>query len=154
MIIEIQKISKGGSTYSGEWTPEFLDLAEDKFIRPKGPVRYALTAEVVSDQVIVRGWLEAELDLLCVVCADFFSTTVRVSSFLRAYAIESETETLDLTEDIREDILLEVPHYPRGEPDETGHCRECGRDLSQREEIRSEETPPEMWDPLNRLKLF
>lgn len=154
MIIDIQKISEGGSTYTGENPPASLDLEGDRFVRPKGPVRYELTAEVVSNQVIVRGWLETELDLLCVVCAEFFSTTVRVSSFLRAYAIESGTETLDLSEDIREDILLEVPHYPRGEPDETGHCRECGRDVCQKDVVRPVGTPPEVWDPLNRLKLF
>ncbi len=153
MIIEIQKISENGSTYEGALPPESLDLEGDKFIRPKGDVRYVLTAEIVSEQVIVRGSLETELDLLCVVCAEFFSTTVRVSSFLRAYAIKPGMERLDLTEDIREDILLEVPHYPRGETDETEHCRVCGRNLKTNTEARSTESTTEVWDPLNRLKL-
>ena len=153
MIIDIQKISEGGSTYVGEMPPESLDLEGDKFIRAKSPIRYELTAEIVSEQLIVRGFVETELDLLCAVCADFFSTTVRVSSFLRAYALESGMECLDLTDDIREDILLVVPHYPRGEADDTDHCRQCGRSLKKEDEPRSTETPPEVWDPLNRLKL-
>lgn len=153
MIIDIQKISEGGTTYEGEMPPEYLDLEGDKFIRPKGPVRYELSAEIVSDQIIVQGWVETELDLLCVVCAEFFSTTVRVSSFLRAYAIESGMERLDLTEDIREDVLLVIPHYPRGDVDETEHCRICGRNLRKKQKARSAESPAEIWDPLNRLKL-
>lgn len=153
MIIEIHKISEGGSRYTGELPPESLDLEGDKFIRALVPVRYDLTAEIVSEQVIVQGAVETELDLLCVVCAEFFSTTVRVSSFLRAYAIESGMETLDLTEEIREDILLVIPHYPRGEPDETDHCRQCGKNLQKKEEPRAAESPSALWDPLNRLKL-
>lgn len=152
MIIDIQKISPEGSDYSGEMPPEKLDLEGDKFIRPTSGVQYRLRAEVVSDQVIVRGMVEAELDLLCVVCADFFSTTVRISSFLRAYPIEPGLETIDLTEDIREDILLEVPHYPRGETENREQCRRCGRDLKPAPLNRDVERAPEIWDPLNRLK--
>ena len=153
MIIDIQKISEGGSTYTGELPPESLDLEGDKFIKPRGAVRYDLTAEIVSEQLIVQGSVETELDLLCVVCAEFFSTTVRVSSFLRAYAIEPGMERLDLTEDIREDILLEVPNYPRGETEDREQCRRCGRELRKEDRSRSKESPPEVWDTLNRLKL-
>lgn len=153
MIIEIAKISEQGSTYTGELPAEVMDLEGDKFIQPDGPVAYELNADVVSDQVIIQGWVEARLKLLCVVCADFFSTTVRVSSFLRAYPIEPGLEVIDLTGDIREDILLEVPHYPRGAADEQEQCRECGRDLKEKEPEPPAGSPPDLWNPLDQLKL-
>lgn len=153
MIIDIQKISENGTTYSGELPKEAMDLEGEKFIRPHGPVTYELTAELVSDQLIVRGWVETVLDLMCVVCADFFSTKVAVSSFLRAYPIQTGLETIDLTDDIREELLLVVPYYPRGETDEQERCIECGRRVAKEHSDPDADQPSDVWDPLNRLKL-
>lgn len=154
MIIDIPKIAEGGSTYQGELPPEIMDLAADKFVQPGGPISYALTAEIVSDQLIITGQLETTLKLMCAVCADFFSTSIRVSSFLRAYPLEAGQECLDLTDDIREDILLEVPNYPRGNIDAEGHCLTCGRDVNRLLKPNGEdESPPDCWGPLDNLKM-
>ncbi len=154
MIIELPKIAEGGSTYDGELPSAIMDLDADKFVQPSGPVAYVLTAEIVSDQLIVTGQVETTLKLLCSVCADFFSTTIRVSSFLRAYPLEAGQEVVDLTEDIREDILLEVPNYPRGNIDEDGHCRTCGRDVKRLlGPDKGPEPPPDCWGPLDDLKM-
>ncbi len=152
MIIDIQKISAEGSTYSGDLPHDVLGLEGDKFIRPAGPVGYHLKAEIVSDQVIVSGELEAELELMCVVCADFFSTMIVISSFLRAYPIHSGLESIDLSADIREEILLAVPYYPRGEPEDRETCRRCGRNLRPGPDKPPPGDPSEVWGPLNRLK--
>lgn len=153
MIIHIPKISEAGSVYEGELPKAMLELDGDRFIRPKSDIRYHLRAEIVSDQVIVQGWIETELDLLCVACADFFSTKVRVSSFLRACTIHPGMETIDLTAEIREDILLEVPYYPRGERDENDVCKVCGRAASELEVPPPPDTDSGVWDSLNDLKL-
>jgi uncharacterized protein len=153
MIIEIQKISAEGSTYQGELAPAILDLENDKFIQAHKPVQYDLRAEIVTDQVLVSGQIRTELDLLCVACAEFFSTIVQVSSFLRAYSIQSNLETIDLTDEIREEILLAVPYYPRGEVDEHERCKRCGRDTKQIGNVSPPADSPEIWDTLNRLQL-
>jgi uncharacterized metal-binding protein YceD (DUF177 family) len=153
LLIPIARISEDGSSFKGELPPEAMDLEGDRFIRPKGPIHYDLRAEIVSGQVLVQGTVETELDLLCAACADFFSTTIRLSSFLHAYAIDPDLEVLDLTEDVREDILLEVPHYPRGQLDELGCCMVCGRDASKQEVTRPAEAPPETWSVLDKLNL-
>ena len=153
MIIHIPKISEDGSLYEGELPSSILELDDDRFIRPNSGVIYHLKAEIASDQVIIQGWLEARLDLLCVACADFFSTNVRVSSFLRACTIRPGLETIDLTDDIREEILLAVPYYPRGERDENDVCKECGRAASELETPAPPEPSTGVWDSLNGLKL-
>lgn len=153
MIIHIPKISEAGSVYDGELPRSLLDLEDDRFIRPQGDIKYHLRAEIVSDQVIVQGWLETGLDLLCVACADFFSTKVRISSFLRACTICPGLETIDLSDDIREEILLAVPYYPRGERDENDRCKECGRAASELRMTPPPEPSTGVWDSLNGLKL-
>ncbi len=112
MIIEVERISEDGSTYEGAEPGAVLELEKDKFAHADGPVRYRVEARIVSRQVVVRGRLTADVSLLCGRCGGFFSTRIEVSSFLRAFSISDGTETLDLTADFREDILLELPSYP------------------------------------------
>ena len=130
-----------------------MELEGDEFIRATRPVEYELRVEIVSDQVLVHGTVESQLDLLCVVCAEFFSTTVRVSSFLRAYPIQSGLEYIDLGPDFREELLLAVPPYPRGAVDEHDRCTVCDRDVNQ--PIRPESSgsgPAGVWDSLDGVQ--
>ena len=110
MIIEIPKISPDGSRYVGEDPGSVLDLEKDKFAHQDGPISYDLFAYVSSHELIVKGTLSAKISLRCGRCAGFFSTTLAVSSFLHAYPISEGVDQVDLTEDIREDILVEIPH--------------------------------------------
>ncbi len=153
MIIHIPKISPDGSQYSGKHPPEMLDLNEDRFMRAQSPVIYDFKVQIVSDQVIVQGTLETSLELLCVACADFFSTSITVSSFLRAYTLQSGLETIDITDEIREEILLAVPYYPRGELDENEVCKQCGKTKDEIAVKPEPEEKPAVWDKLDNLEL-
>ena len=130
MIIEIAKVSPEGSHYTGEESPEILDLENGQGSRAREPVKYDLVARVISGQLVLQGKIEAELDIECSRCTDFFSTTVGDSSFLRAYDLADDTETVDVTPDIREEILLRLPHFPICRDDCKGLCPQCGKDLN------------------------
>ncbi len=130
MIIEIPKVSDEGSRYVGEEPAEILELAGQAHLRVAGPVRYDLTAEKVSDELLVKGEVAVELELECSRCAEFYSTTVRVLSFLRAYEIKEHVESVDVTPDLREDVLLELPAYPVCSSTCRGLCPQCGANLN------------------------
>lgn len=151
MKIEIPKISPDGSSYSGEEPPEVLELEQDKYARADGPVRYELEARKVGHEIIVTGRLEAPIKLLCGRCGDFYSTTLVVSSFLRAHEFSDGQEELDLTEDIREDVLLELPSYPRCSWQGEGVCPFSGVNVSV---LKLSETPAtdDRWAALDGLK--
>ena len=83
--------------------------------------------EVALHELVVRGLLKVPLSARCRRCADFFSTTLRDSSFLRAYPVPEGTETVDLTDDIREDILVNLPVFPLCSPGCKGLCPQCGK---------------------------
>lgn len=129
MIIDIPKLPLEGATFTGELPGAILQLENDKFVQAGGPVRYALFVYPVSQELIVKGTLEAPVNLLCGRCAGFFSTNLVVSSFLRGYPITEGLEKLDITEDIREDVLLEIPTYPRCGYEGTGMCPNSGVNL-------------------------
>lgn len=124
------QIGEDGYEVSGEEPGDWLRLEHDPVARSAGPVRYDLTVEAAGSELVVRGRLEAPLRLLCGRCAQFFSTTVEVSAFLHAYEWKEHPDFLDVSDDVREDILLEIPGFPLCKEDCKGLCVRCGRDLN------------------------
>ncbi len=131
IVIETTQIGEDGITVSGEESGDLLDLAQDPVARADGPLRYELTVEPAGQELVVRGGIEAPLRLCCSRCAQIFSTTVRVSSFLHAYEWAEHPETLDVSSDVREDVLLEIPGFPVCRDGCQGLCAQCGRDLNE-----------------------
>ena len=129
--IETTQIGEDGFQVEGEESGDLLELANDPVARADGPIRYDLTVEQAGTELVVRGEVEAPLKLRCSRCAHFFSTTVRVSSFLHAYEWAEHPETLDVTADVREDVLLEIPGFPLCDAGCKGLCAQCGRDLNE-----------------------
>lgn len=130
MIIELSKLRPDGEWFDGEELAAILELENDPTIKSSEPIQYHLFAQVASSQLVVKGELRAAMTLQCGRCAEFFSTTVAENSFLRAYEISGVTELVDVTPDIREEILLQVPHFPVCSPDCKGLCPQCGINLN------------------------
>jgi uncharacterized protein len=131
MIIEVARVSPDGSSYTGEEPGDILELRGESLVRVEGAVSFDLLAQVVSHELIVRGTLSVPLAFECSRCAEFYSTMLRVSSFLRAYEIPDGTETVDLTADIREDIVVALPTRPLCSPVCRGLCPQCGKNLNE-----------------------
>ena len=53
--------------------------------------------------MVVRGEMALAADIQCSRCSEFFSTSIGVSDFLRAYPVPEGTNEVDITEDMRED---------------------------------------------------
>jgi uncharacterized protein len=125
--------------------PEQLGLEPDVW----GPeVRGRLRIEKSGDQVTIRGRMEAVAHLECVRClkalevkvlAPFEVFAKRAST--RRHELDEELERddymmfhdgrrLDLREQARETLLLELPMTPRCRPDCRGLCPRCGADLN------------------------
>ena len=125
--IETTQIGEDGLAVDGQAPGELLDLANDPVARADGPIEYALTVEAAGGELIVRGTVQAPVRLRCSRCAQFFSTTVRVSSFLHAYDWSEHPEYLDVTADVREDLVLEIPGFPLCDDACQGLCPRCGQ---------------------------
>ena len=128
--IETSQIGENGYAVSGEEPGELLELADDPVAREAGPIRYELTVERAGQELIVRGQVEAPLRLRCSRCAQFFSTTARVSGFLHAYDWAEHPDFVDVSADVREDLLLEIPGFPLCGTGCKGLCAQCGQDLN------------------------
>jgi len=153
MNILVARIPEEGSNYEGVEPGSIMQVEEERFVKNPGDVHYALYAQRVSDELVVRGTLDVRLDVQCARCSEFFSTTVGVSDFLRAYPAPDGTDSVDITGDLREEILLHVPAFPVCSEACKGVCPRCGVDLNTAPCVCEEQEGPSPWTALDGLNL-
>ncbi len=109
LLIDIAGTGPEGKKTAGE--ADIIDL-EEALVHPFGPARYALEVQVFGTEVLVRGRLEQDFDLVCSRCGKDFDTTIKVEDFTVSYEVGENDLELDISEDAREALLLELPNFP------------------------------------------
>ena len=137
LIIDASRIDPAGEELSGEVAAVDLD---EEFVKPFGGVRYRLTAQVVGTELLVRGHLEQDFDLVCSRCGKDFDDTIKVDDFLQSYEISENVSEVDLTVDVRESMILALPTYPV--------CRESCPGIEQKGATPADDR----WNALDNLK--
>ena len=109
LVVEVFRLAADGETLEGE--VDCVDIDED-LVKPFGGVRYRLDAKLYGRELLVRGHLEQDFDLVCCRCGKDFDTTVSVDDFVFSCEVDEKSPEVDLTESIRESIILTLPAYP------------------------------------------
>ena len=109
IVVDVARLADNGETLEGE--ADIVDLDEE-FVKPFGGVRYNLKARVYGTELLVKGRLEQDFDLVCSRCGRDFDTTIKVEDFVFSAETDEKTEFVDLTNDARECIILALPTYP------------------------------------------
>ena len=139
LTVQVARLDPEGETIEGE--ADIIDLDEE-FVKPFGGVRYRLTVQLFGTELLVRGHLEQDFDLVCSRCGKDFDTTVKVDDFTFSVAVEENQQEVDLTADARESIILTLPTYPV--------CDEACPGIAQ----QAVETPgDDRWSALDGLKV-
>ncbi len=136
LVIDVTRVDPEGEVLEGEI--DCVDLDEE-FVKPFGGVRYRLSVQVLGSELLVQGRLEQDFDLVCSRCGKDFDTTIHVDDFTNSYEIGEKTQDVDLTEDVRESIILALPSYPV--------CDEACPGIA----WRGETPPDERWKALDGL---
>lgn len=90
--------------------------------KPLAPIEYDLKAYVFDEILRVEGTVSSQFELECTRCLEKFPFDLVIDDYIAEIEIENRG-IVDLTEPIREDMLLSLPAYP--------HCdafsdeREC-----------------------------
>lgn len=151
IAIEIQKIPPGGMRLAGTLDANELSL-ECVGITPSGPLDYDLAAELASRELIVRGRLRLPLELVCSRCLKTYGEELRVPRYTFTRTVQ-EREIIDLTESVREDIIISLPLKPLCRPECKGLCPRCGRDRNLESCSCRPPRADARWDALERLEL-
>ncbi|MEI6561330.1 MAG: hypothetical protein WCO68_04495 [Verrucomicrobiota bacterium] len=150
MKIHLTKFPVEGLHVEGEEDHDILEV-QDELYRALSPVRYSLDVGLSDGGLFATGTLAVDMELECVRCLKRFEQTVEVPDF--AIQVELGTsETVDLTEEIREDILLALPPHP--------HCdwngANCCAGVLEIQRIHESEPPADLgeknpWKTLDQL---
>lgn len=121
MKVHLKQIPPEGLHLEGEEECAIAEL-EAEGIHCTGPMHYSLDLGVSSGALWANGSLSQVVEVRCVVCLQKFEHEVKVPAF----ALHTELhgpETVDLTPFMREDILLNLPPYPRCDRDGDRACQ-------------------------------
>ena len=109
LIVDASRVDPEGEEIEGEVMAVDLD---EEFVKAFGGVRYRLSLQVFGTELLVRGHLEQDFDLVCARCGKDFDDTVKVDDFTQSYEFGEKSPEVDLTDDVRESIILALPTYP------------------------------------------
>ncbi len=111
MKIKIHQIPEEGLDIEGEEPPSVLNLSE-KLFRFESPIRYQLNVMWVGKRgLLFRGRLSVMVRAQCVRSLEWFDLPIVVEDF-QCHREEVRGDEVDLTPEVREDILLLLPSHP------------------------------------------
>jgi uncharacterized protein len=106
-----------------------LDITTDILIL-EGPVKIRALARQITNAVTVQMQLSARIREACSRCLQEFAVDLR-KEFALNYAVRPSDLSLDLNQDIREEIILGRPIKTLCRPDCKGLCPKCGKNRNE-----------------------
>jgi len=137
---------------------EFEQVPGAPEMNPVSDITYHLLAAKTGQDLLVSGTASFQLESTCSRCLKPVTLTVEAAKLCLFYENVPEQE-VDITGDLREELMLSLPDYIRCSEDCKGLCPKCGADLNDGDcgcseeddepEIPADESP---WKALDGLK--
>ena len=108
-LIDVARLDEGGEYLEGE--VDIVDLDEE-FVKSFAPMRYRVFAQLFGTELLIKGRLEQDFDLVCSRCGKDFDTTIKVEDFIVSVEVSAKDQFADLTDEARECIILTLPTFP------------------------------------------
>jgi uncharacterized metal-binding protein YceD (DUF177 family) len=149
MKVHVLQIPAEGRHYEGEEPSAMLELDNER-ARAIGPIQYALDVGVSDGGLFATGRLSVKVECQCVRCLEKFRRLLQVNDFACQVQLEGR-EMVDLTEFLREDILLTLPAHPHCDWNADKVCKAEFRDAESGTEPLDDHR--DAWKGLDQLKL-
>ena len=149
MIFNVAQLLKSpvGTSLVSEIQEEEIQLDED--LKVIGPLTGHVRLRHMNQGLLVDGWVDLVLELACTRCLKEFQQPLHVTFEERFYPtvdvvtgvpvqaddVEDafpidEHHLVDLTEAVRQQVLLDIPMVTLCKEDCAGLCSQCGHDLN------------------------
>lgn len=138
LTVYLAGVGRDGEELSGTIDDSVYGL-DDEYLKPFGGLRYELGVQLFGSELLVRGRIEQDFVAACSRCGNDFDFTVKIPDFTASFEVDAKSESVDLTEELRESILLNLSAYPV--------CREDCPGIEKTEK----RTPDSRWDVLDNL---
>jgi len=154
LVVNLRHLANHNVSLQGELPLAELDLeTNDAMVQANGPVTHDLEAQLLEDNVLVRGSLSVTLACQCVRCLKPFVQELHLGEWTCLLPLKGEesvpvvSDCVDLTPQIREDILLAFPQHPVCD----AKCRGLAKSESSGQDRTG--TGSSAWSALDKLKL-
>ena len=114
ITVDLRQLPPDGKEISGETGGEVFELSKEDPAQSSSPLLLEITARQMGDFLHLEGNIEATFSLEFGRCLQRYLHTVRKPDYIAEIPIENG-DIIDLTPRLREDILLDLPGYPRCE---------------------------------------
>jgi uncharacterized protein len=123
----VSRVEKEPVFLEGSEPPEFWELPEGDTYTPCTPVEYELQVKAVAGAILVTGRIKGNVTASCGRCLEEIEYEIDNDTIELYYAKNEITEEeLDITADLRDELLIELPMNPLCSDDCLGLCPECG----------------------------
>src|SRR5690606_31636716 len=163
----LAQLERHGKVRIDESVPEDDAVWEGTELRPSRPLRAVLIAQRAGHDVVIRGTISGGLSYECRRCLAPVDHELdeEVSLVFRAgidrfeadrdgvYALPASARVLDLSEPVREHVLLAAPLFATCSESCRGLCPHCGVNLNEETCNCTVEDVDARWAALRNLKL-
>jgi uncharacterized protein len=166
MRIDLRQAKSEGTEMFFSPSAEELDLSIDGVGFPE-PIEVNLTITKSGDEIIIEGRITASAELECSRCLEIYEMPVKllIRFIIQLLDINQAQETsdddfvilpksvseYDLTDRVREAIILEIPLKPLCSESCKGLCAMCGVNLNESDCDCTPDKTDERWDALKQL---
>ena len=127
MKIHVNQIPEEGLRERATYDPAGLDMERDDIRLPQ-PFEVDAFITKAAQDLVVSADIRCPLRCACGRCLEEFDSAVEAKA-LFSYAVKP-TDVVDITDDVRQEIMLAYPIVPLCRPDCRGLCRVCGQNLN------------------------
>lgn len=156
LTIDAATLPEEGKVFSGELDGSVFDMP-DGDAKAAGPLEYDIHVQKFDTELLVRGSLSVAMRFTCVRTLQPFVQTVAAESF--DLSLELTGNRVDLTDSLREELMVLFPDYPRcDEADDPIDCEVDSRYLAVDKPTGGDvKTPPRdaapnPWDALDAVR--
>ncbi|MDR0932935.1 MAG: DUF177 domain-containing protein [Victivallales bacterium] len=149
----VSRLEKEPIELVGEEPPQWLEIEPTDLLKVSESVHYDLLAKAVSGGALVEGKVSTVLSGVCGRCLEPITQKIE-NSGLHLFFELPKADELDISEDIRGEILLEIPMNLLCSENCRGLCPRCGKNQNMDKcACCDNEEPDDRWGALDNLKL-
>lgn len=149
--VRVSQLARENFHAHGSLPPSEFQLENEDMYIFIGEIHYDVRANLVGGGVIAESVLSGELECTCGRCICKFKRPFEIRDSFHFYENPSSDE-IDLTPDLREDILMSFPQNFLCSDTCKGLCPICGLDRNKSEcNCAKTEKPDDVWKELDRL---
>lgn len=153
LLIPVRNLLPEGLLVRLELSPGDLEIDEEERISWPTPLSTAVRVMPVSGALTADGTVATEVRCRCDRCLAYYTLALPHIVVSHQY-LDFKEDLLDLTEDIRDDILLALPQRNLCQMDCRGLCPDCGQNLNARDcGCRKDAENASVWGALSGLDL-